>query len=284
MYFLSLLAIFKNEETSLSMWVEHYRWMGVDHFYLIDNDSTDNSRKVLEPYEKQGIVSIFFLPKRHKQQEHYRYVYDKAIRKNSVWVIVADVDEFWYVKGSTIKKQLNCFGQYHVIHSQWRMFGSDGLKEQPEDIRVTHRHPSLNPNTKCIFQTKPIHSKQITLHTIKDEPNQIDASDVFRLNHYPIQSWEYFQKVKMGRGDATSSKVDNIRDENYFKNYDKNTDFEDLDLQQMVLEQQRKNNLKQQQSSSPFSNLGLYVMIFFLFFSLATCFYLFHSKQKRFKK
>lgn len=43
MYFLSLLAIFKNEETSLSLWIEHYCWMGVDHFYLIDNGSTDNS-------------------------------------------------------------------------------------------------------------------------------------------------------------------------------------------------------------------------------------------------
>lgn len=280
MFFLSMLAIFKNEEQSLSMWIEHYCWMGVDHFYLIDNGSTDNSRKILEQYENHGIVSIFSLPEKHKQQEHYRNVYDKVVKKNSVWVIIADLDEFWYVKGSTIKKQLKCFGQYNVISSKWRMFGSDGLIEQPKDIRVsiTHRHPALNSNTKCIFQTNPINSTQITLHTIEDEPNQIDASDVFRLNHYPIQSWEYFQKVKMQRGDATSSTVDNIRNEDYFKNYDKDTDYEDLDLQQMVIEQQKTRTHKNQKKNVV-SNIFLVCVILFLFSSIIFCLY--YSKKKR---
>lgn len=78
----------------------------------------------------------------------------------------------------------------------------------------------------------------------------------------------------MGRGDATSSTVDNIRDENYFKKYDKDTDFEDVDLQQMVLKQQEWTHT---------SNLGLFVVMVLLWVSLATCLYLFHSKQKRFK-
>lgn len=242
MYFLSVLAIFKDEESSLKLWLEHYLWMGVDHFYLIDNGSTDDSRKVLAPYEKKGIVSVFLLPGRHKQTEHYRHVYDKAIKTQSVWVLVADLDEFWYVKGSTIKKELEAYPYYHVIFSKWRMFGSDGLLTQPDDIRVsiTHRVRLLNPNTKCIFQTKYIQSSQVGLHTIEGEPNQMDGSDIFRLNHYPIQSWEYFQKVKMSRGDASSSSVDNIRDEKYFQKYDKDTTFKDVDLQQMVLQQQQQ--------------------------------------------
>jgi hypothetical protein len=110
----------------------------------------------------------------------------------------------------------------------------------------------------------------------------IDASDVFRLNHYPIQSWEYFQKVKMGRGDANSSTADNVRDENYFKNYDKDTDFEDVDLQQMVLEQHK--NLEKQKQSQHTSNLGLYVVIVLFLFSLGIFLSLFRSKPKRFKR
>lgn len=241
MHFLSVLAIFKDEGSSLKLWLEHYRWMGVDHFYLIDNGSTDNSRKVLEPYEKKGIVSVFFLPEKHKQTGHYRHVYDKAIKNQSVWVLIADLDEFWYVKGSTIKKELEAYPQYPVIFSKWRMFGSDGLLTQPDDIRVsiTHRVESLNPNTKCIFQTKHIQSPQVCVHTIEEEPNQMDGSGIFRLNHYPIQSWEYFQKVKMNRGDVSSSSDDNIRDKKYFQRYDKDTTFEDMDLKQMVLQQQQ---------------------------------------------
>jgi hypothetical protein len=274
MYYLSLLAIFKNEEDSLALWMDHYCWMGVDHFYLIDNGSTDNSLKVLQPYQEKGIATIFSLPEKHKQQEHYQYVYDKAIKNNSEWVIVADLDEFWYVKDSTIKDRLKQFGQYQVIQSKWRMFGSNGLLQQPKDIRVsiTHRHASLHPNTKCIFQTKQIMGSQITLHTIEDEPNQTDASHVFRLNHYPIQSWEYFQKVKMKRGDATSSTVDNIRDEKYFKNYDKDTDFEDVDLQQMVMSHEK--------NQKHISNACVYVVILFLFLSLLFCLWLFRRQTQ----
>lgn len=249
MYFLSLLATFKNEESSLKLWLEHYLWMGVDHFYLIDNGSTDNSRKVLAPYEKQGLVSIFYLPEKYKQRDHYVHVYGEAIKNHSVWVIIADVDEFWYVKDSTLKKHLKSFSQYHVIFSKWRLFGSDGLIQQPDDIRVaiTHRHPEFHQLTKCIFQTKYIESHQIQIHSIESESNQFDGSEIFALNHYPIQSWEYFQKVKIRRGDSNSASLDNVRDEKYFKHYDEDTTFEDIDLQQMILRlppQQKKNMTK----------------------------------------
>jgi len=43
------------------------------------------------------------------------------------------------------------------------------------------------------------------------------------LNHYPIQSVEFFQKIKMTRGDATNIKLNNYRNMKYFYNYDKNS-------------------------------------------------------------
>ena len=42
MYYLSILAIFKNEAMNLKEWIEHYILNGVEHFYLINNGSTDN--------------------------------------------------------------------------------------------------------------------------------------------------------------------------------------------------------------------------------------------------
>ena len=41
-YYLSIVAIFKNESWILKEWIEHYLNQGVDHFFLIDNGSTDN--------------------------------------------------------------------------------------------------------------------------------------------------------------------------------------------------------------------------------------------------
>ena len=60
MYFLSVLSIFKNEIMNLKVWIEHYLWQGVDHFYLIDNGSTDNPLHILQEYINKGIVSYYY--------------------------------------------------------------------------------------------------------------------------------------------------------------------------------------------------------------------------------
>ena len=49
-YFLSVGAIFKNESAALEEWLNHYIKEGVDHFYLIDNGSTDNYADILQKY------------------------------------------------------------------------------------------------------------------------------------------------------------------------------------------------------------------------------------------
>ena len=63
MYFLSVLAQFKNETMNLKVWIEHYLWQGVEHFYLIDNGSTDNPLSILQEYINRGIVSYYYKPK-----------------------------------------------------------------------------------------------------------------------------------------------------------------------------------------------------------------------------
>ena len=82
MYYLSVLSIFKNETMNLKIWIEHYLWQGVEHFYLIDNGSTDNPLSILQEYIDKNIITYFYLPEKHKQQEHYRYVFDKKNLNN----------------------------------------------------------------------------------------------------------------------------------------------------------------------------------------------------------
>ena len=133
---------------------------------------------------------------------------------------------------------------FDLITSKWRMFGSNNCIEHPKDIRIdlTKRVQDLNFNTKYIFQTKNIYSRSLEIHSLNDEYNKkIDLSEVFRLNHYPIQSKEYFKKVKMTRGDAYNIADDNTRDWNYFYAYNKNTYYEDNDLKNMILNYNIKN-------------------------------------------
>ena len=247
MYYLSVLSIFKNETINLKNWIEHYLWQGVEHFYLIDNESTDNPLVILQEYIEKGIVTYFYLPEKYKQVEHYRYVFDKEnLKKKTRWLAVCDLDEFFFGvdhKLTTKIKSLDC--NFDYILCNWKMFGSDGLIEQPNDIRtaITLCATNLWNETKYIFKTSIIkNSSSIWIHWLIDIPYINEsrirkANQLIRLNHYPIQSLEFFQKVKMTRGAADCKNSENVRDMNYFKKYDYN-DVNDETLKNIILNPQ----------------------------------------------
>jgi len=246
MSYLSILAIMKNEAMNLKIWIDHYIWQGVDHFYIIDNNSDDKSIQIIEDLINNGYpITLYKLFEQHKQIEHYIYVYDKEkLQEKTKWLIIADLDEFFYCNNSKISNELKNYEDYDFITSKWRMFGSNNCIKHPKDIRtsLTKRVEELHPNTKYIFQTKNIYSRSLNIHELNDGyTNNIDLSEIFRLNHYPIQSKEFFEKVKMTRGDVNWSDQNTIRDWNYFDRYNLNTEYEDNDLKNMILDNNQKN-------------------------------------------
>ena len=44
-----VVAIFKNEAMNFAEWVTHYLWQGASHFYLFDNNSTDDWVSTVSP-------------------------------------------------------------------------------------------------------------------------------------------------------------------------------------------------------------------------------------------
>ena len=61
-YQLSVCSLFKNESRYLREWLEYHRLIGVDHFYLYDNASTDRSVQILQPYIRAGLVTLVHWP------------------------------------------------------------------------------------------------------------------------------------------------------------------------------------------------------------------------------
>ena len=245
MYFLSVLAIFKNETMNLKLWIDHYLWQGVDHFYLIDNGSDDNPLSILNEYINNGIVSYFYLPERHKQVEYYKFVFDNQNIKNKTqWLAVCDLDEFFFGVDQKLTTKIRSLEPYFdYILCNWKMFGSSGLTKHPPDIRtaITHCENSLHQNTKYIFKPNIIKdSSQIWIHKLLNisniNPKRIRiANQLIKLNHYPIQSQEFFKKVKMTRGDVNNGGSENIRNIKYFNSYDQKSDGNDEELKNIIL-------------------------------------------------
>ena len=243
-YMLGLLAIMKNESMNLVEWIEHYKWQGVEQFYLIDNGSTDNTLELVQPYINEGLVKLLVLTKPWSQTEHYHTAFKRLnIKKNVDWLIMADLDEFWFSKqrGVSMRDALHEFNQVDVIYANWAMFGSSGYVQHPPSLRrcLTKRQPflSVHENTKWICRTKSIRTpKALAVHKIIGGRSERTVSDnhTFQLNHYPIQSVEYFEKVKMVRGDALNAQMNDIRNKEYFRCYDEPATLTDTTLADLL--------------------------------------------------
>lgn len=226
----SIIAIFKNESHILKEWIEHYISEGISKFHLINNGSTDDFETILKPFIKKKIVSLYNREKPYAQTEHYNDILNA--NKWSGWIAVLDLDEFLYSPEETIKKYLkkvpSNIGQISV---PWLMFGSSGHVKQPKSVIDSFTWRSKNPHilVKSIVRASAIDRFIIHQHIIKNGYLTKNESINLKLNHYPIQSLEWFKKVKCTRGDVGSEEDNNKRNMQYFIDYDFK-DQEDLTL------------------------------------------------------
>ena len=239
-YTLCLLVIAKNEGMVIQEFIEHYKWQGVEHIYLIDNGSTDNMVQQLHPYINEGYIDYYFKGERHQQANHYNDVY-RQIRDETKWLIVCDADEYIYnrTQGQTIKDYIETlnYKTTNAVHIQWKMFGSSGYETQPSSIRTSFlwkRKKVDYESDKSIINTANTESLDIHTHNYKDAKLVIiHKPPELALNHYAIMSLEYFQKVKMTRGDVNLLRYDNVRNMEYFQGYD-HKEIQDTELRDLL--------------------------------------------------
>jgi len=239
-YNLVIVAIFKNEAVAMREWLEHYIKEGVEHFYMIDNGSTDDWKSQVTG----APVTIHTDKQKHQQKNHYNNYFLDEVKRNSKWVMVVDLDEFMYARKGfdTISEYLDSVDEnIGQICVKWKMFGSNGHIKQPKSIikdftkRLNYDNPINNSfnNHKSICRTSNL--IEMSVHSCKqnlDEIYVIDSgpniSEVIlddsplHLNHYAIQSWEWFRDIKMTRGDVSSQGSVGVRNKEYFDKYDVN--------------------------------------------------------------
>ena len=248
-HFLVVVAIFRNEADVLSEWLEHHLWQGVEHFFLIDNNSTDDWRTAVAPFAKH--VSVRTENKRHQQARHINS-WLKHLQARARWVLEIDVDEFVYVSPrsgfSDIPTYLrhvektNCTSTLILLH--WQMFGSSDHVVQPPSVRLNFTRASLKPfhpdlNTKYIVRAHALTSMWIHFPYIGKNLykrwQQPDPEHVL-LNHYNILARERYKRVKMTRGAADSSLHEHIRTMEYFNTHDKlGNETDNVELRDLVL-------------------------------------------------
>jgi hypothetical protein len=134
-YTISICAMFKNESKYLDEWIRFHLVIGIDHFYLYNNNSDDNYLEVLKPYIEKGIVDLIEWPFQHSQMKAYEDCYNKH-KNDTNWLTFIDIDEFICpINKDNIKSWLSSFKNYPGVAVYWKQFGSNG--------RLIHDHNQL---------------------------------------------------------------------------------------------------------------------------------------------
>lgn len=156
-YYLSICSIFKNEAPYLKEFIEYYMLLGVDHFYLYNNNSDDDFMDILKPYIENGIVTYHDWPQIPGQQAMYVHFCDNYLGETN-WVSFLDLDEFICpLKDLSIKDWMKKFERYPQLMIYWKMFGTNGLMEHDNTRLVTEQYihcwPKLDTIGKIIYNT-----------------------------------------------------------------------------------------------------------------------------------
>jgi hypothetical protein len=239
--YLSLGAIFKNESGYLREWIEFHRQVGVEHFYLYDNESSDAPERVLAPYVEAGLVTLHHATGVVPQMPAYAHCV-ATYAAQSRWIVFLDVDEFLFpTEPVDLTSVLADYEAYPALAVNWVSFGSSGLiEQQPGGVLETFRRRGaldhvvpyphlalpgggfrpLNTHVKSIVDPRravgcanPHFLDYAGAQSAVDEQGrevrgaftESVSVERLRINHYWSKSRsEFAEKLAKGRADSTS--------------------------------------------------------------------------------
>lgn len=225
----AICMMFQNEAPFLAEWIAYHKLIGVSHFYLYNNASTDNFWEVLEPYVLRGDVELFHLENTspnvhaHNKLQQYAYTHALGLAKNKQrWLAIIDSDEFICMpKNKNLPKFLQKYPNAPGLVINWVMFGSSWIEElKPGQLQIEHftrcapDDCTAHRFVKSIVRTKKAVSVSIHLSQYRGHQEAVYANhkkysdrhnfsklpiDKIRINHYWWRSQRYFNEVKWPR-------------------------------------------------------------------------------------
>ncbi|RLA57881.1 MAG: hypothetical protein DRR04_12105 [Gammaproteobacteria bacterium] len=128
-HYLAICAIFRNEAPYLAEWVAFHQLLGVEHFFLYDNNSNDDYAAVLQPFIEAGTVTVHQWPVPfHEKAQRKAYAHClKSVRHSVRWLAFIDVDEFLFApRDDTLAKALPDYESWPGVVVHWQNYGSSG--------------------------------------------------------------------------------------------------------------------------------------------------------------
>jgi hypothetical protein len=213
----AVMAILRDEAPNMEEWLCHHLAIGVDHFFLYDNGSTDDLHEVLRPYADHGIVTCVYFPMRGLQRDANNHVV-RFFGSTTEWLAYVDIDEFLVPEhDEPIGRVLARFPDAEQVLVSRKEFCYGGHRTPPGGL-VTEAYREYSVNVPRVgtseILAKPIirpagvarvgiHNAS-TLHgrtvNTDGQPTSDEATVIedpsyanLQMNHYYTKSWQEFQ-------------------------------------------------------------------------------------------
>ena len=214
-YFLSLGCIIKDEDY-LEEFLVYYRILGVEHFFIYDNNSKLPIYNRLK--ETKLIKFCTIIPWTGHQVSAYKNLI-KTTKNITKWLIIIDGDEYILPKKhKCLRTFLNDYKDYHAIGINWVMYGSSNYDRKQDGFIIDNYRYNTGIQDRHIKTIcKPLYVNDIICpHSIipTDPDKYIDpykrkqqgpfninkTTDIIQINHYWGKSTEdMLQKINRGR-------------------------------------------------------------------------------------
>jgi Glycosyltransferase family 92 len=236
-YNLVICAIFRDEAPYLKEWIQFHRLLGVEHFYLYNNRSSDGFKEVLEPYINKKIVTLINWPYKYKEPGQWGSIQCSAyqdridrIKGKAKWLAILDIDEFLFpTEKESLTEFLKDYEQFGGLCVNWQMYGTSYVSKIPENkllIETLHLKAPFNHEenklVKSIVQPLKVIScagphicffipgfYQVNEHKEKFEGFHTPyiSVDKIRVNHYWSRDEDFFYRVKIPRRESWKENI-----------------------------------------------------------------------------
>ncbi len=214
-----VVAIVKNEAAYLEEWLAYHIALGVDHFVVYDNGSTDHSAQLLERYINHGYVTYIDWPMRAGQLSAYNHSL-RMFGATTEWIGYYDPDEYLVpLQDDDIPSFLARFKDKATVRIPRYEFGYCGHRAPPHGLtidaytqvaNVLDLDPDLPPRVKSFVQPGAVSAVGVHLAFAADVPEpdaptetaEVEVRGLAQLNHYYTRSFEEFEAKRFG-GSAT---------------------------------------------------------------------------------
>ncbi|MDE2038212.1 MAG: glycosyltransferase family 92 protein [Patescibacteria group bacterium] len=214
-HLLSITTLIKYEAAFVPEWIEHHSKIGVEHFYIYDNNAAGGSSPIREAvgrYVQEGLVTYIPWPYPYRLYDYrlkpfwpedahfytqisqihhaiYRFAHETE------WLLACDVDEYFHpARGGGIKASLESFRKAPAIQvSGYYVDGTaDELRKAAEDgVVVSFKRREKEPTSPKKLIINTAEARAVSIHEILEGKPAIPISPTeIYFDHYRALGWK----------------------------------------------------------------------------------------------